>query len=122
MKDHLKKFKRAILEEPNFTEKRRINKLVTLRIKESFKDYVCPKTLVYEKEMTNLELDILGKKSTAGLNNIKSKQSLTSNSTHHDGALMRNIVAHEPSKTKPYLRKMQPLNNTSSQQLTGANL
>lgn len=36
VKEHLKELKRAIKHEPNFSEKTRINKLITLRIKEKF--------------------------------------------------------------------------------------
>jgi|JI9StandDraft_1071089.scaffolds.fasta_scaffold83682_2 hypothetical protein len=73
VKEHLKKFKKAIREEPNLTEKKRINQLLTARIRESFKEYVCPRTQVYEKEMNSLELDILNKNSTGSLTKMKSK-------------------------------------------------
>lgn len=47
VKQHLKGLKRAIKEERNLSEKTRLRKLISCRIKEKYEQYICPKTTIY---------------------------------------------------------------------------
>lgn len=84
VKMHLKTLRKSIREESNQQERKRISQLISRRITEKFKDFICPKTLVYEQEMTPLQLDTFIKKSTTSLINKKSSKSFSSYKSKED--------------------------------------
>ena len=75
-----------------------------MRINEKFSDHISPNTLAYEKELTNLELETLNKKSTNSLHK-RSKKSLDSNHSNE------NLTSHG------FAVKKSSLDATTSQQL-----
>ena len=86
--------------------------MITSRIREKFSDHISNNTLVYRKELTDLELETINKRSSSSLHK-KSKKSLSSNRsnenlTHHGFSLkskeLNNTLSHQlgPASTTEY--------------------